>query len=928
MGEPMPRGLSPRATCATLLLAGAPLGLLAQATTVTLQGTISGSDGSTPEGAQVEVRSRETNSSRGTVVDRGGAYRVLGLAPGMYDVTVRAIGYRQQRREAVRLLFGHRAILDFMLERGALELEPTVITAARPLDVRRTDISTAVLQEEIEKLPLNSRNVLELAAIAPGVRTYAAEAGRSIPAVGSLPVAEPRFTNLYVDGVEWKGTYIGSVVGEPQKGSPIPQESVREFRVLMNPYDVEYTHGASYVISAVTHRGGNAFEGSLFGFVQNRALVARSTSQGEPEYSRYQTGANLRGPLVRDRLFFSLSYEGQVTDNFIDVVPGRPPAKPGIWDTLAGTFKAPSRVHTGLLRLTAPRRSHTLDAIWATRHILSESGFGTHSAGIMLSHDAGVGNSSRVNSVQLRDTYTSSSLVNELSIHFLDLRNHGWALRPGPTLAYPNVQVGRNLWPVLVNDRHIRAINKTSYTLNGPAGQHVLKAGVEITRARTDIYRPLNKDGFFEFATDTSTQPSRGRIGVGASDPTSTRDARGVIDGWFIGTYLQDEWKPISSLTIIGGLRYDADLNTLNQRLVAPWAGDTTLQRAFGDEFVNTGDRRNDVDNVAPRFAVAWDVSGTGRTFVRGGYGVMYDRVPVFGAGTERISAAWRVYVFQNPGTTDPAELRRRVLAGQGTSPPNLVLVKDQLDTPANHQWSVGVGHQLTDRTAANLDYVGQRVKNTYVTVTANRLVGGRRPITNRYGDITLWDDFGDARFRALLASVTYDQPRVRLNVAYTLGWAESEFGDFTTSGYPDSASYAMQQSEGDERHRLVVSGLTQLPLGLALSGIAIIASPRPFFVTVGTDVNQNGTRIDDWPNGVRTHHRDGWDHWYRTVDLRLGRSFPIPGGRLSVTAEVFNAFSWGNHSEYEATQSSLSYGEPIGDYARRQAQLGVRYQF
>jgi hypothetical protein len=896
---------------------------------VTLQGSITGTDGSVPEGAQIEVRGRETSVARGALADPEGIYRVLGLTPDTYDVTVRALGYRQQRREDVRLVVGQRATLNFVLERGGADLEPVVITGERAFEVQRTDVSTAVLQEEIEKLPLNSRNVLDLAAIAPGVRTYAAEAGRSIPAAGSLPVAEPRFTNLYVDGVEWKGTYIGSVVGEPQKGSPIPQESVREFRVLLNPYDAEYTHGASYVVSAVTHRGGNAFEGSLFGFLQNRALVAKSTFQGaEPQYSRYQTGGNLRGPLLRDHLFFSLSYEGQVTDNFIDVVPGRPQANPGIWDSLAATFKAPSRVHIGLLRLTAPLRSHTLDAIWATRHILSESGFGTRSAGIMLSHDAGIGNSSRVTSVQLRDTYTSSSLINELSVHFLDLRNHGWALRPGPTLAYPGVQVGRNQWPVLVNDRHIRAINKTSYTLNGPAGQHVLKAGVEITRARTDVYRPLNKDGFFEFTTDTSAQPFRGRIGLGVSDPTSTRDARGVIDGWFIGAYLQDEWKPIPSLTVIGGLRYDADLNTLNQRFVTPWAGDTTLQRAFGDEFLNTGDRRNDVDNVAPRVAVAWDVSGSGRTFVRGGYGVMRDRVPIFGAGTEKISASWRVYIFQNPGTTDPAELRRRVLAGQGASAPNITLMKDRLETPANHQWSLGVGHQLTDRVALNLDYLNQRLKNGYVTVTSNLVVAGRRSITSRYGDIMLWDDFGDARFRALLASVTYDRARTRLNVAYTLGWAESEFGEFTTSGYPDSSAYGMQRSEGDERHRLVVSGMTELPLGLDLSGIAIAASPRPFFATVGTDVNQNGTRNDDWPNGTRTHRRDGWDHWYRTVDLRLGRSFPVPGGRLSVTAELFNVFSWGNHAEYQATQNLLDYGEPVGDYARRQAQLGVRYQF
>ena len=67
-----------------------------------------------------------------------------------------------------------------------------------------------------------------------------------------------------------------------------------------------------------------------------------------------------------------MSAEGQLTDNFIDVVPGRPPANPGIWDRYAGTFAAPNRLHTGLLRLTAPLGSHTLDAIGATRRIRSD----------------------------------------------------------------------------------------------------------------------------------------------------------------------------------------------------------------------------------------------------------------------------------------------------------------------------------------------------------------------------------------------------------------------------------------------------------------------------------------------------------------------------------------------------------------------------
>ena len=912
-----------------LLLPVSATSLRAQATTITLQGVVTGNDASVPQGAQVEVRSPETGGVRSGVADAGGRYRILGLTPGTYDVAVRALGYRQQRREGVRLVLGQRATLDFALEPGAIELEPIVVTSERAFEVDRIDVSTAVLQEQIEKLPLNSRNLLDVAAIAPGIRTFAVQGGRSAPASGSLPAAEPRFSNLYVDGVEWKGMYVGQVVGGPQNGSMIPQEAVREFRVYLNSYDAEYTRGASYVITAVTHRGGNDLKGSVFSFFQNKPLVAKGAFQAEkPDYSRYQLGGNLRGPLIKDRLFFALSFEGQLANNFIDVVPRGPPTNPGIWDRYAGTFEAPNRNRTGLLRLTARLGSHTLDAIGATRRIRSELGFGTVLDGRMLTHDAGFSLNSRVTSVQLRDTYASRALVNELSLHLLDLRNEQSLLAPQPTLLYPAIQIGRSLIPFLNEERQLRVINKTSFSLDGPAGRHLLKGGLELSRVRVRVYRPFSQEGLFRFASDTSTQPVFAQIGLGLQDPSSSREAQATVRGWLLGAYLQDQWQPIPSLTVTAGLRYDADINTLNQKLGTPWAQDTTLQRLFGEDFFNGGDRKNDLDNIAPRLAVTWDVSGTRRTFLRAGYGIMYDRVPLFGTLGEAITIGWRLYSFANPGTTDPEELRRRILGNQNTTPPSIVLLKDRLKTPANHEWSAGVGHQLTDRLALNLDYLNQRVTNAPVTLTLNQPVAGIRPLTSKYGNVIVWDDFGDARFDALLLSLTYDRPPTRLTFGYTLGWADSEFGDVTTSDYPDSAAYSLQRSEGDERHRFVLSGFTQLPFGLELSGIAILASPRPFLVAAGSDLNQNGSPSDDWPDGIRTLRRNGWDHWYRTLDLRLGRSFPMPHGSLMVTAEVFNVLSSPNHSEYQATASSNDYGTPVGDYARRQAQLGLRYQF
>src|SRR5206468_831022 len=165
--------------------------------------------------------------------------------------------------------------------------------------------------------------------------------------------------------------------------------------------------------------------------------------------------------------------------------------------------------------------------------------------------------------------------------------------------------------------------------------------------------------------------------------------------------------------------------------------------------------RRNDLDNVAPRIAVAWDANGDGRTSLRAGYGVMYDHVPRAGAFLENVSWSWRTYNFTNPGTTDPAELRRRVLQNQGVVvPPNVTLLPDRMETPASRQWSVGIGQRLRDHVTLQMDYLDQRMVHLPVTVREN----STKQLTSGFGQITLYGSFGDATYRGLLSSLTYDR--------------------------------------------------------------------------------------------------------------------------------------------------------------------------
>jgi outer membrane receptor protein involved in Fe transport len=918
-------------------------GSLAAQNTLNLSGRVTGPDGEPLADAQIAVLDLATNQQRGAVANAEGRYIILGLAPGSYRISLVQLGYAGIERE-IELRIGQNATLNFEMRREAVALGGLEARAMREptLEVQRNDVSTPVIHAEIVNLPLNTRNTMNLAAIVPGMKTFAPTAGRSLPAAGSLP--DLRFWNFYLDGVEWKSFFNGNLVGIPQTGSPLPQESMREFRVHLNPYDAAYTRGASFVMSAASQRGSNEFHGSVFAYGQNndlnahdmfqrRARASNPSTFKRPDYQRAQFGVNVRGPIQRDRVFFALSYEGQSTDNSIAVVPGRPAFNPGLWDGFAGSFAAPTKNHTGVARLTNMLDDeHTLDLTWASRFYDSETNFGGVGA-----RSAGINARYWVHSGQLRDTFTPRpNMLNELSFNFLFWSHNESPLEPGPQRTYPSIRFGTAGFPLELKEQTFRLVDRFTYTPG--AGRHTLTAGAEAAKVDVDAWLPSNRDGFFQYATDTSSVPRLGRIGLGVITGTE-EDARANSKGWSTGLYVQDQWQIRRNFQLTFGVRWDAEINTLGNDFNSPFASDAELQAIPELQgFLNTGDRKNDLNNFAPRASFSWDVFDNGRSFVRGGAGIMYDRIATFMAFFEKQTAGWRSFDFQNPGTNDPAELREMVESGGGTSVPNLNLLRTDMKTPENRQFSIGIGQELAEGLVLNLDFVHQRARNLYVQVTPNwvNTTTGDRNLTNSYGTITLYDDFGEAKFSALVGGVTYHREGLRLNSALTLGWVESEFEGL--GGYNDRSFFVMQPTAGDERARLVLSGIGDLPLGFRLSGVGIFATPRPYVATVGQDLNSDNNFDNDFIGGVGgrvIRPASDWEDMYRTVDLRLARSFRVRDGHAaSLSLEAFNIFNWDNYSGFAGRRSDdagnplANFGRPSGVYAPRQAQVGIRYEF
>ncbi|HJR66164.1 MAG TPA: carboxypeptidase-like regulatory domain-containing protein, partial [Gemmatimonadaceae bacterium] len=183
--------------------------------TITLEGSVRNNAGEPVVGAVVAVVNPATNERRGVNTSDLGRFRVLGLGPGRYEVSVRAIGFEPES-QVVELLLGQRANLVFDLEPSTTQLTGVEVTADRTttVEVQRTSVSAPVVQQMIEQLPTIDRNIMTLAAVTPGVRGFAPQAGRALPSAGAMP--ELRFSNFYLDGIELKSLFNGNLVGIPQ----------------------------------------------------------------------------------------------------------------------------------------------------------------------------------------------------------------------------------------------------------------------------------------------------------------------------------------------------------------------------------------------------------------------------------------------------------------------------------------------------------------------------------------------------------------------------------------------------------------------------------------------------------------------------------------------------------------------------------------
>jgi hypothetical protein len=948
---------------ATLFLVGAMAAeAFAQASTAAIAGTIRDETGVLP-GATVTAKDTQSGFTTEAVTAADGTYALPGLRPGAYEITVSLPQYKPQSR-TLRVLVGQTATADFTISPDLLVVESVQVTGDLLVDTRTPEIATNVTEDQIRYLPQSTRNFLNFAALAPGVRVSDNEFRKEISA-GALSANQ---TNVFIDGVSYKNDVIeGGVVGQDaSRGNPFPQNAVQEFQVLTQNYKAEYEKAGSAIITAVTRSGGNRFSGEAFSLYQNKNLVQnqRMVRVGDvlelqqvdpkPTYDRWQWGLSAGGPIVQDKAQFFGSYEEnrQTRDAVVTRggATGAPAALLARLEAQEGLFESPFREKLLFAKASAqPRGGQQLEVTYNWRNETDIRGFGSQS-----SFEAAENVRNRVDSVLGKwQTATSGNWLNEAYVSF---QRYRWNPSPeNPGLFGEDFQGlmrvgGRDTTQLIVQQRLALRDDVTRYVKW--RGSHAVKGGVVLSVNSYDVSKNFSGNPVFRYrSAENWSFPFEAGYGVG--DPNL--DADNVQ----FGLFAQDDWAITPRLTLNLGLRWDYESDMLNNDYVTP-----DEVRAAVAPFVDPSRYFTDGDDRPPfygawqpRVGFSYDIAGKGRTVAFGGWGRYYDRVLYNYTLDERfrLQYAVRTFRFSLDGAPrdgnqtivwNPAYLSQSGLddlIARGVAPnPEVFLIDNETRPPVSDQFSLGVRQRLGSMTVS-ASYSGVRSRNGFTFLFGNRRENGTccQGIPG-FSNVLISSDAKEAWYDALFFQM--DKPlggserlRYGFSLTYTLGRAEQNGGDLFSLDFPTVADYPRYPTGADERHRLVATGIVALPYDVFVSTLITLGSGTPYNVDdqrAGGGINErrfirNGGRPTQFDFIVP----DAWA--YRSVDLRLEKAFSLGGTqRVSLAFEGVNVLSFDNFSNYDGFQPTLPNTNPMFGRPRdvldpgRRLQFGLRYGF
>jgi hypothetical protein len=915
----MKRSLVCKVAVFVLLLVVTSVGLKAQLPTSTLNGIVTDPHQAVISGAHISATERATGVTRDTVSNADGLYSIPAVPAGVYDVRIDAAGFAANAIQGVQLQAGRTTTIDAELKLATVGQSVNVTDVSTTVELTQSLIQGQITSTTIESIPLNGRNFLELAYLVPGNRP----APNFDPTkTNTLEVSSDgsvgRGGNITVDGGDNNDDVVGGTL------SNFPQDSIQEFQIATARFTAEAGRSGTSIINIITKSGTNEYHGSLFDFERNRHLQALpatfNRSFPTPRFDREQFGGSVGGPLKTNKAWWFASAEYR---NQNAVIPTG--ERDFVTDAILNT-SAPAPLRDALFSTRFDYQLNSTNTFTARYSFNRSTDTAAASAASVtpLSTATERQNSlNRFNSLVTGWTKTlSPTKVNNALFHFdtflnvipefpnsLPTTNPDLGLTN--ELIFPDLADGVNfnvpqsthMNRYQLEDNFTWAVGKHTFHFGGQYEYSNVFGEINVFGSGSII---LTSDFGFANLNGVPGPPNDLDIPIAAAIK-SAAPVQPVpiphISNSYIAFFAQDDWRVTHKLTLNLGLRWDFDTDaTGTSGNYGPCPNLTEQPTSPCVWMANVIDLHHHPDkkNFGPRVGFAYDPFGKGKTVIRGGFGIYYDRIIFEVPGFERVQddRALTINQFSGsfctfPGDPHPPDLNTCFIPNVGatfapgsptlanpfsgqrqTAGVGIIVVDKNTHHPLFQQTSLGVQQQFGSNWTLSADglYVfGQRqliaqfLRSTTSTSPFISCPGNNIPCTvtdplsGVSDQVTVATSNAHSWYDGLLVNLQHKPIKLGrvtylFNASYTLSKTLDYSDDDQVPSYTAvenvnliEGTVGPQTEKGyaasDERHRLTVYGLLQMPWGFSLAPLYTYGSGVPAD-TFLPDLNLNGESL------------------------------------------------------------------------------------